>query len=165
MKDNHGQVPAPAGVVTPYVCVRQCAAAIDWYVEVFGAMEEGPRFTDPDGRVGHAAIRIGGAHVMLSDAYPDYGAVAPAEGAPATTFALQLEVPDADATVAAAERAGAVVQRPVTEEFHGSRTGTVLDPFGVRWMVCTQVWNVGTDDLAASAEEFAEKGAQAGPLS
>jgi hypothetical protein len=41
----------------------------------------------------------------------------------------------------------------------------VLDPFGVRWMVCTRVRNVGTDDLAASAEEFARKGAQAGPLS
>lgn len=158
MKDTHGQV-------TPYVCVRRCAAAIDWYVEVFGAVEEGPRFTDPDGRVGHASIRIGGAEIMLSDAYPDYGAVAPEEGATATTFALQVHVPDADATVAAAQRAGADVQRPVTEEFHGSRAGTVIDPFGVRWMVCTRVRDVGTDDLAASAEQFARTGAEPGPLS
>ena len=48
--------------------------------------------------MGHASIRIGGAEIMLSDAYPDYGAVAPADGATTATFAVQLFVPDADAT-------------------------------------------------------------------
>ena len=84
---------------------------------------------------------------MLSDAYPDYGAVAPADGATAT-FAVQLFVPDADATVAAAERAGAQVQRPVSEAFHGSRMGTVLDPFGVRWMIGTHVRDVSETETA-----------------
>ena len=73
-------VPPGTSAVTPYLCVRRCSAAIDWYVEVFGAVEDGPRYTDPDGRVGHASIRIGGAEIMLSDAYPDYGAVAPEAG-------------------------------------------------------------------------------------
>jgi len=150
--------------LTPYICVRRCAAAIDWYVEVFGAVEDGPRFIDPDGRVGHASIRIGGAEIMVSDAYPDYGAVAPEEGATATTFALQVEVPDADATVAAAERLGAAVQRPVAEEFYGSRTGTLTDPFGVRWMVSTRVRNVDADELAAATERFARTGAEPGPV-
>ena len=116
-------VPPGTSAVTPYLCVRRCSAAIDWYVEVFGAVEDGPRYTDPDGRVGHASIRIGGAEIMLSDAYPDYGAVAPEAGVGTATFAVQLFVPDADATVDAAERAGAHVQRSVSEAFHGSRMG------------------------------------------
>ena len=157
-------VPPGASAVTPYICPRRCAAAIDWYVEVFGAVEDGPRYTDPDGRVGHASIRIGGAEIMLSDAYPDFGAVAPEEGVTTATFALQVFVPDADATVAAAERAGAQVQRPVEEAFHGSRMGTLMDPFGVRWMVGTFVREVGTDELAAAADRFAKTGAEAGPL-
>jgi PhnB protein len=156
--------PSRTSAVTPYVCVRRCSAAIDWYAEVFGAVEDGPRYTDPDGRVGHASIRIDGAEIMLSDAYPDYGAVAPEDGAVATTFALQVHVPDADATVAAAERAGAVVERPVAEAFHGSRMGTLTDPFGVRWMVGTYVRDVGTDELAAAADRFARTGADPGPL-
>jgi PhnB protein len=157
-------VPPRTSAVTPYVCVRRCGAAIDWYAEVFGAVEDGPRYTDPDGRVGHAEIRIGGATVMLSDAYPDYGAVAPEDGVATATFALQLFVPDVDATVAAAERAGAQVQRPVSEAFHGSRMGTLMDPFGVRWMVGTHVRDPGTDELAAAAEQFATTGAEPGPL-
>ena len=157
-------VPPGTSVVTPYLCVRRCSAAIDWYTEVFGAVEDGPRYPDPDGRVGHAEIRIGDARVMLSDAYPDYGAVAPEEGAATATFALQLFVPDVDATVAAAERAGAVVQRPVTEEFYGSRMGTLMDPFGVRWMVGTHVRAPGADEMAAAADRFARTGAEPGPL-
>ena len=157
-------LPPGTSTVTPYICVRRCSAAIDWYVEVFGAVEAGPRYTDPDGRVGHAEIRIGDAQVMLSDAYPDYGAVAPEEGVATATFALQVYVPDADATVAAAERAGAAVQRPVAEAFYGDRMGTLLDPFGVRWMVGTHVRDVSADETAAAAERFARTGADAGPV-
>ena len=157
-------VPPGTSAVTPYLCVRRCSAAIDWYVEVFGAVEDGPRYTDPDGRVGHASIRIGGAEIMLSDAYPDYGAVAPEAGVGTATFAVQLFVPDADATVDAAERAGAHVQRSVSEAFHGSRMGTLMDPFGVRWMVGTHVRAPGADEITAAADRFARTGAEPGPL-
>lgn len=157
-------LPAGTSAITPYLCVRRCSDAIVWYAEIFGAVEDGPRYTDPDGRVGHASVRIGGAPVMLSDAYPDYGAVAPDEAATTATFALQVYVPDADAAVAAAERAGAVVQRAVAEAFHGSRMGTLLDPFGVRWMVGTHVRDVSADEAAGAAERFATTGAEPGPL-
>ena len=159
---NH--LPPGTSAVTPYVCVRRCSAAIDWYAAVFGAVEDGPRYTDPDGRVGHAEIRIGDARLMLSDAYPDHGAVAPEEGVATATFALQIYVPDADATVAAAERVGAAVQRPVAEAFYGERMGTLLDPFGVRWMVGTHVRDVGADETAAAAERFAQTGAEPGSV-
>lgn len=159
-----GHVPPRTSVVTPYVCVRRCSAAIDWYADVFGAVEDGPRYTDPDGRVGHASIRIGDAEIMLSDAYPDHGAVAPQEGDATGTFALQLFVADADATVAAAKRAGAHVQRSVSEAFHGSRMGTLMDPFGVRWMIGTQVREPGSEELTAAADRFARAGAEPGPL-
>ena len=45
--------------VTPYLCVRDAAAALEFYRAVFGA-EELFRLTDPgDGRIGHAEFRIG----------------------------------------------------------------------------------------------------------
>ncbi len=66
--------------ITTYICVREAAKAIDWYVDVFGATEEGDRYVDADGRIGHASINIDGAQIMLSDAYPDYGSVSPEPG-------------------------------------------------------------------------------------
>ena len=145
--------------LTTYICPRRCAEALEWYGAVLGAVEDGERFVDPDGRIGHAEILLGGTRLMLSDAYPDHGAVAPEEGVTATTFALHLEVPDADASVASAHAAGAGIERPVEDQFDGTRRGKILDPFGVRWMISTQVRVVSAAELAAAAAEFGAKGA------
>lgn len=153
-----------ASTLTPYVCPRRCAAAIDWYVAVLDAVEVGQRYVDPDGRVGHAEIIIGSARLMLSDEYPDYGAVAPLQGSTTATFALQFQVPDADATVAKTQTAGAIVQRPVEEQTAGHRMGTIMDPFGLRWMISTRVRDVSAEELAAEASEFSRHGASTGPL-
>lgn len=154
--------PGTVSALTTYVCPRDAAKAIDWYVDVLGAEEEGDRFLEADGRVGHAQLRIGGAQLMLSDAFPDYGAVAPEPGNRAATFALNLYVPDADATMAAAEAAGAVVQHTVEEQFYGSRLGTMVDPFGVRWMIATHVRDVSAEEMTQAAADFA--GAEPGPV-
>jgi hypothetical protein len=43
--------------------------------------------------------------------------------------------------------------------------GTLIDPFGVRWMVGTHVRDVGGDELTDAADRFARTGAEPGPLS
>ena len=140
--------------ITTYICVREAAKAIDWYVDVFGATEEGDRYVESDGRVGHAAINIDGAQIMLSDAYPDYGSVSPEPGNTTATYALNLYVPDVDATIGKAEQHGAVVQRPAEDQFYGSRMGTIIDPFGVRWMIATHIRDVSDEELAKLAADF-----------
>ena len=151
-------------VLTAYICPRDAAAAIDWYRDVFGAVETYDRFVGPDGRVGHAEISIDGAKIMLSDAYPDYGAAAPEPGATTATFALSLYVPDADATLTAAEKAGATIQRPIEEQAYGSRTGTMIDPFGVRWMISTQVREVSEAEMAKAVNDYSDTGPESGPI-
>lgn len=157
-------VPPHNAVLTAYICPRNAGAALDWYIQVFGAEESGQRFIEPGGKVGHATISIDGAEIMVSDAFPDYGAVAPDEGNTTATFALNLYVPDADATVAAAERAGAAVQRPVEEQFYGSRMGTVVDPFGVRWMIGTHVRDVSADEMSKAVSDYQQSGSEPGPV-
>ena len=163
-RDDRRYVSPGMQVLTPYICPRDAAAAIDWYKDVFGAAETYDRFVDPDGRVGHAEISIDGAQIMLSDAHPDYGAVAPEPGAVTATFALSVYVPDADATMAAAEKAGATIQRPVEDQFHGSRMGTMIDPFGVRWMVSTHTRDVSQEEIAKAVSDYARTGADPGPI-
>jgi PhnB protein len=163
-KSSKDYVPADAAVLAPYICPRECAKAIAWYGRVFGAVEKGERYVDRDGRVGHAAIVIDGAEIMLSDGYPDYGAVPPRAGNKTATFALSLYVPDVDTTMRKARRAGAVIQRPPEEQFHGSRMGTLVDPFGVRWMISTYKRYVTAAELARAAAEYANTGAGRGPV-
>lgn len=162
MTEARRYVPPGAGELTPYICPREAAKAIDWYVELFGAVETMQRFLEPGGKIGHAELSIGDAQIMLSDAHPDYGAVAPEPGNTTATFALNLYVPDADATMAAAEQTGATVQRPVEEQFYGSRMGTMIDPFGVHWMIGTHVRDISAEELAKAAEDYT--GAEPGPV-
>ncbi len=59
-----------SNALVPYLAVDGAAAALDWYRDVFGAIET-MRFVGDDGRVGHAEIVVGGARLMLADEYPE----------------------------------------------------------------------------------------------
>ena len=62
-----------AAVITPYLALDDCAAAIRFYADAFRAVETSERYTDGDGRIGHAEIRVFGVTLFVSDEYPDYG--------------------------------------------------------------------------------------------
>jgi len=114
-----------------HATVHDAKAALSFYAKAFGAVEQF-RLVEPSGRVGHAEIKIGDSVLMLNDEYPDFGAKSPASvgGSP---VAFRIEVPDADAAVDRAVKAGATVVRPVQDEFYGDRMGMVACPFGYRW--------------------------------
>ena len=127
-------MPVQQAVLTPYLGVHDCAAAIDFYRRAFGAEETGPRFTATDGRVGHAEISIGGCQVFISDEYPEVGALSP-KRLGGSHAALHLRVADADGTARRLVEAGATVLHAVAQQADGERRGTFLDPFGYRWMI------------------------------
>jgi PhnB protein len=118
-----------------HATVHDAKAAIAFYIKAFGAVELF-RLVEPAGRVGHAEIQIGDSVLMLNDEYPDFGAKSPASvgGSP---VAFHIQVPDADAAVARALKAGATAVRPVQDEFYGDRMGMVACPFGYRWALST----------------------------
>src|SRR6478609_2499680 len=141
-----------ARAITPYLIVRDAEAAIAFYVEAFGA-EERYRLTDPhSGKIGHADLKLGDAGFMLADEHPDFGALSPATvgGTPVT---LHLSVADSDAMVARAERAGAIVLRPVQDQFHGERSGMIADPFGHRGFIGTPTSEVSPEEMQARYDE------------
>jgi PhnB protein len=132
--------------ITPYITVNGAAKAIEFYKKAFGAVETAARYTEPNGRVGHAEIEIGGARLMLSDEHPEIEVLSPQTlgGTPAM---FHLSVPDAAATVARAAAEGATVQRAVQDQPYGERSGTIKDPFGHRWMIATHVEEVSKSEL------------------
>ncbi len=139
--------PEVRSVLAPYLITRDCPKAIAFYTAAFGATEDF-RLMMPSGKVGHAEIRIAGAQVLLADEFPDFGALSPASigGCPIT---LHLLVEDADAAVARAVGAGAMLVRELSNEFYGHRAATVADPFGYSWKLSSVIEDVSPAEMQA----------------
>jgi PhnB protein len=119
--------------LTPYICVSDSRAAIDWYGEVFQATMNGKPYVMDDGRIGHAELSIGDALLMMADPFPEVD-VEPPNPSIGSPVSLHLEVADCDAVAAAAVRNGARLDRGPESTGHG-RSATFRDPFGHRWIV------------------------------
>ncbi|MBI2761975.1 MAG: VOC family protein [Chloroflexi bacterium] len=139
--------PIPEGyhTATPYLIVDGAAAAIEFYKKAFGAVELF-RMDGPDGSIMHAEIKIGTSPIMLSDEAPRMGARSATTigGSPVN---IMLYVEDVDALSAQAEKAGAKVVRPVTDQFYGDRSGTFEDPFGLQWHIATRKEDVSWEEM------------------
>jgi len=142
--------------VTPYLTIDGAADAIEFYGRAFGATEV---MRLPMGeRLGHAEIKIGDSHVMLSDEFPDMNIKGPkSRGGP--TASLVIYVPDVDKAFERAIDAGAKVERPVENQFWGDRMGTVFDPFGHKWTLATHVEDVPQDEMHKRMEAFSKENA------
>src|SRR5438034_11230274 len=101
--------PIPEGYerATPYLCVRDAASAIEFYRKAFGATEL-MRLTQPDGRIGHAEIKIGAAPIMLADEFPETGFHGPHSLA-GSPVPIHLYVEDVDAMATRADAAAAKI--------------------------------------------------------
>lgn len=119
--------------VFAYLRVSDTAAAIRFYEQAFGATERF-RLVEPSGRIGHAELTLGPAVLMLSDAFPEWGLVAPAGDADIGA-SVHLHVGDCDALTAAAVAAGARLLMPPTDQFYGERSARLRDPFGHTWLI------------------------------
>jgi len=134
-----------ATTVTPYLCIRGAASAIEFYKKAFGATQE-LRLMDPSGRVGHAEIRIGEGRIMLADEFPEYDNLGP-QSRGGSTGGLALQVDDVDAAAEQAVAAGAKVLSPVADQFYGDRSGNLEDPFGHVWHLSTRIEELSQEEM------------------
>lgn len=138
--------PIPPGPrLRPYIACNDAKAAIEFYQKVFG-MEVETVLTMPDGKVGHAELKLPDLWLYLSDEFPGMGVRSPSTLG-GTAVSLSLYVDDVDAVVATALKAGATQEREIKDEFFGDRVGVIIDPFGHRWFVQTQIEEVGTEEM------------------
>ena len=142
-------IPAEYAGVTPYLSVNDAAAAIEFYKKGFGATEL-MRLPGPDGKIGHAEVRIGKAIVMLADEHPEDGHLSP-RTLGGSTVKLHMYVEDVDAFFETAVAAGAKVLIPIADQFYGDRSGRLEDPFGHVWLVSTHIEDVSHEEIARRA--------------
>jgi PhnB protein len=145
-------IPEGMTAVTPHLVCAGAAEAIEFYKKAFDAVETA-RIAGSSGRLMHAAVRIGGATIMLVDEMPEWGALGPLalKGTPVT---IHLYVADADATFAQAVKAGATVKMPLADMFWGDRYGLVVDPFGHQWSIATHKRDVDGEEMQQAAKKM-----------
>ncbi len=151
-------IPDGYHAVTPYLAVRDAAAAIEFYRQAFGAVEL-MRFAAPGGKIGHAEVRIGDSPVMLADEMPDMDCRGP-QSLGGTSVSLLVYVEDVDARFARAIAAGATERRPVADQFWGDRAGTLEDPFGHVWTLATHIEDVPLDEMQRRLAEMMGRAGQ-----
>lgn len=122
------------GELTPYLCVADARAAIQWYVDVLGADVVLDPIVMDDGRVGHVELAVGGGRWMLSDEFDSAGVAAP-DPSRAAAVSLHLEVDDVDAVCERVTGAGVVLDRGPEDSPPAGRVAVFRDPFGHRWFV------------------------------
>jgi PhnB protein len=140
---------------TPYLCVDDGAQAMEFYQKAFGATEL-MRMPMPNGKLGHAEVKIGEAIVMLADEFPEMNFRSP-RSIGGTPVNIMVYVENVDELVGRAERAGAKILRPPADQFYGDRMATLEDPFGHVWSFATHIEDVSPEEIERRAKAMHNK--------
>jgi len=155
MTTNVKPIPEGYHSVTPYLIMKNAGAAIEFYKNAFGAIELF-RMPQPDGKIGHAEIKIGDSPIMLSDEHPEMQYLGP-QTIGGTPVSLMIYVDDVDTVFKRAIDKGATETKAVQDQFYGDRSGSLVDPFGHIWHIATH-----TEDVSPEEMEKRAKAAHAG---
>ena len=132
-------------IVVPMVSFEDVGAAIEWLERAFGFEErKSERYTEPDGHISHAEVRLGDGVVMLGRPSPHYeGPRRHAEHCEAArkwrepgyvVDGVHVMVDDVDKHFQRAREAGATILADPQDQPYGERVYRVEDLDGHRWM-------------------------------
>lgn len=145
-------IPHGSTSLTPFIAVADARRAIDFYRDVFHARVVD--VTEISGVVAHAVLDFGNGQLQLGEPNGDYHLVA-GPGGEDDCYSLGLYCSDADALVAAAQAAGAVIREPLMTFVSGDRFASIRDPFGVRWSIMTRVEDLSEAESSRRVAEWA----------
>jgi PhnB protein len=142
--------------ITPHMIIRDCAKAIEFYKTAFDAKQQGETAFGPDGKVMHAALKIGDSIVMMSDEFPQSKSLGPLSLG-GSAIVLNIYTDNADKLWERAVKAGATITMPLSNQFWGDRYGQLVDPFGHRWSIAQHVEDVRPEDMPARMQRAMEE--------
>ena len=91
-------IPDDMHTLTPHLVCAGAAAAIDFYVKAFNAIELA-RLPGPNGTLMHAMVKIGDSPLMLFDEVPEWGSRSP-QTLKGTPVIIHMYVQGVDAAMA-----------------------------------------------------------------
>jgi uncharacterized glyoxalase superfamily protein PhnB len=132
------------GAVSANIIVADIKAAISFYTKAFG-FEKRSIMTGPNRKPIHAELALRGTTLLLSPENPQRSNAKTMGGSP---ISLYLLVEDVDKVFAKAVKLGATASGAVQDMFWGDRSGTVVDPDGVSWMIATHTSEPTPEEMA-----------------
>jgi PhnB protein len=121
--------------IRPYLLVPDADGMIAFLQEMLGAELLG-RYPDAEGRVMHAALRVGDSLIEMGE--PESGF---------KPMALHIYLEDVEGAYNRALAAGATSTLPITDQAYGDREGGVKDRWGNAWYLATHQEDVTEEEL------------------
>jgi PhnB protein len=156
MSEHVKAVPPGFHTLTPHLTVRNAKEALEFYKRAFGA-EVGHVAYMPDGKVMHAALKIGDSQLMLNDEMPEFGALSPLSLNGNSPVTIHIYTENVDQAFSRAVSAGAKVSMPLMDQFWGDRYGLVTDPYGHKWSLASHVKDLSPEEMERGMEEAIAK--------
>lgn len=137
----------PTGMsrIVPYLFYEDVATALEWLSRAFGFVEH-LRFTDDDGSVTHAEMRLSDGVIMLGDPGGTY------ENPRHHDYlhsSLVVYVDAVDDHCSRAKGTGAEVISEPADTPYGDRMYSAKDPEGHRWDFCQHIKDVAPEEWGA----------------
>jgi PhnB protein len=155
MADKVQAIPPGFHTLTPHLTVRNADQALEFYKNALGAEILGVARM-PDGRIMHAALRVGDSMLMLNEEMPEYGGLSPLSLG-GTGVTIHIYTDNVDEAFNRAVSAGAQVKMPLMDQFWGDRYGMVADPFGHKWSLATHVKDLSPEEMQQAQDEAMAK--------
>jgi len=121
--------------IRPYLLVPDADGMIAFLQQTLGAELLG-RYPDAEGRVMHAAMRVGDSLIEMGE--PESGF---------KPMALHIYLDDVEGAYNRALAAGATSTLPITDQAYGDREGGVKDRWGNAWYLATHQEEVTEEEL------------------
>src|SRR5438045_9004218 len=155
MQEQVKAVPAGFHTLTPHLTVRDADKALEFYKNALGAEVLGAaRMTD--GRIMHAALRIGDSMLMLNEEMPEFGGLSPLS-LNGTGVTIHIYTENVDDAFNRAVSAGAQVKMPLMDQFWGDRYGVVTDPYGHKWSVASHIRDMSPEEMESGMKDAMAK--------
>jgi len=122
--------------ITPYLYYEDLAGAMKFLSGAFGLKKHGKPMRGKDGKLNHAAMKLGDDFIMMGHPEPKYKC--PKRLGQATQ-SLYVNVLDVDEHFARAQRAGAKILEEPQNTFYGHRRYGAEDPEGHQWYFAHEI--------------------------
>lgn len=136
--------------ITPYLLYEDVEGALAFLSKAFGFRKYGRAMAGPDGKIQHAAMKLGDDLIMMG--YPGATYKNP-KRLGQSTQSLYVSVANVDRHYARARAAGATILEEPLDTFYGDRRYGAEDPEGHRWYFARAIAERSRKKLARRAKK------------
>lgn len=140
--------------ITPYLLYEDVESILEFLSKAFGFEDCGETMRTPEGRINHAAMKLGNDIVMMGS---PGGTFKNPKRLGQSTVSLYVTIDNVDKHCKRAKKAGAkIIEEPI-DTFYGHRRYGVEDPEGHQWYFAHELKKVATKKITKKAKKAGSK--------